>query len=113
MRRILTIALFAFSLSAFSQKITSFTPDTMKFIKELDAYFQEGSANKEDAAKFVENFKKFWQSAAFSKGYKDYVYTTANSFLLKKLKPYPFFQNYLVAMSNFINSKQDFDNLEK
>jgi hypothetical protein len=113
MKRIITLLFIIFSFSAFSQKVTSFTPDTMKFIKELDAYFQEGSANKEDAAKFVENFKKFWQSAAFSKGYKEYVYTTTNSFLVKKLKPYPYFQNYLVAISNFINSKQDFDNLEK
>lgn len=112
MRRILLLALFLFSLNAFSQKITAFTPDTMKFIKELDAYFQEGSANKEDAAKFVENFKKFWQSYAFSKGYKDYVYGTTNAMLQKKLKPYPYFQNYLLAVANFINSKQDFDNFE-
>src|ERR1035437_6341124 len=113
MKRIIPVLFLFFSFSAFSQKTTSFTPDTAKFIKELDAYFQEGSANKEDATKFVENFKKFWQTSAFSKGYKDYVYTTCNSFLTKKLKPYPYFQNYLIAISNFINSKQDFDNLEK
>jgi len=112
MRRILSLVLFFLSITAFSQKITSFTPDTLKFIKELDAYFQEGSANKEDAAKFVENFKKFWQSYAFSKGYKDYVYGTSNTMLGKKLKPYPYFQNYLLAVANFIHSKQDFDNFE-
>lgn len=111
-RFLLAFSLF-FSLTAFSQKITSFTPDTAKYIKELDAYFQEGSANKEDAAKFVENFKKFWQTGKFSKGYKDYVYNTSNLLLAKKLKPYPYFQNYLVAISNFINSNQDFDKLEK
>ncbi|MGZ3867044.1 MAG: hypothetical protein ACXVNR_11995, partial [Bacteroidia bacterium] len=113
MKRILVVLFLVFSFSAFSQKITAFSTDTVKFIKELDAYFQEGSANKEDAAKFVENFKKFFYTAAFSKGYKDYVYATCNSFLPKKLKPYPYFQNYLIAMSNFINSKQDFDVLEK
>jgi len=113
MKQIILILFLFFSFSAFSQKITAFTPDTAKFIKELDAYFQEGSANKEDATKFIENFKKFWQTGAFSKGYKDYVYTTSNSLLAKKLKPYPYFQNYLIAISNFINSKQDFDNLEK
>ncbi|HXB38893.1 MAG TPA: hypothetical protein VNZ49_00030 [Bacteroidia bacterium] len=112
MRRILLAALFFFSLSAFSQKITSFSADTLKFIKELDAYFQEGSANKEDAAKFIDNFKKFWQSAAFSKGYKDYVYGTCNALLEKKLKPYPYFQNYLLAVANFISSKQNYDNFE-
>jgi hypothetical protein len=113
MKRIFLMAFLLASLAGFSQKITSFTADTVKYIKELDAYFQEGSANKEDASKFVENFKKFWQSGAFSKGYKDYVYTTSNSFLAKKLKPYPYFQNYLLAVANFINSKQDFANFEK
>ncbi|HWY38329.1 MAG TPA: hypothetical protein VNY73_07200 [Bacteroidia bacterium] len=113
MRRIISVLILFFSFQAFSQKITSFTPDTAKFIKELDTYFQDGSANKEDAAGFIENFKKFWQTGAFSKGYKDYVYTTCNSLLAKKLKPYPYFQNYLIAISNFIHSKQDFDNLEK
>ncbi len=112
MKRFLLILALCFSFSAFSQKITSFTPDTMKYIKELDAYFQEGSANKEDAAKFVENFKKFWQSYAFAKGFKDYVYGTSNTMLQKKLKPYPYFQNYLLAVANFINSKQDFEKFE-
>jgi len=112
MKRIFLILFFFISLTGFSQKITSFSTDTMKFIKELDAYFQEGSANKEDAAKFVENFKKFWQSYAFAKGYKDYVYGTCNTMLEKKLKPYPYFQNYLLAVANFIRSKQDYDNFE-
>ncbi len=113
MKRILPILFFFLSITAFSQKITSFSSDTVKFIKELDAYFQEGSANKEDAKLFVENFKKFWHTSAFAKGYKEYVYVTCNSLLTKKLKPYPYFQNYLLAMANFINSKQEFDNLEK
>lgn len=112
MKRILLLLFVVLSLRGFSQKITAFSTDTLKYIKELDAYFQEGSANKEDAAKFVDNFKKFWQSAAFAKGFKEYVYTTSNSMLQKKLKPYPYFQNYLVAVSNFIRSKQEFENFE-
>lgn len=112
MRRVLLFILAIFSTGVFAQKITSFSSDTLKYIKELDAYFQEGAANKEDAAKFVENFKKFWQSAAFSRGFKDYVYSTSNTMLQKKLKPYPYFQNYLLAVSNFIRSKQDYDNFE-
>ena len=112
MKRIFLLLFTVVSFAAFSQKTTAFSNDTLKYIKELDAYFQAGSANKEDAEQFVENFKKFWQSAAFSQRYKDYVYGTSNTMLQKKLKPYPYFQNYLIAVANFINSKQDFRNFE-
>jgi hypothetical protein len=102
----LIIVISFFSLNAFSQKITAFSIDSVKFIKELDKYFQDNSANKEDAAAFIENLGKFWKTPAYSNFYKDYVYATCNKMLDKKLKPYPYFANYLIAVANFINSKQ-------
>jgi len=105
-RFFLVIIIWAISLNAFSQKITAFSTDSVKFIKELDKYFQDNSANKEDAAVFIENLGKFWKTPAYSNFYKDYVYATCNKMLDKKLKPYPYFQNYLIAVANFINSKQ-------
>ena len=108
MKRVLIGALFfLFSVNVFSQKLTAFTPDSIKFLKELDKYFQDNSANKDDAAAFIENLGKFWKTPAYSILYKNYVYTTSNKMLEKKLKPYPYFQNYLIAVANFINSKQD------
>src|ERR1700761_7889250 len=96
MKRIVTLIIISlFSLNAFSQKITAFSADSVKFIKELDSYFQTNSANKDDATAFVENLGKFWRTPAYSRFYKDYVYATANKMLDKKLKPYPYFQNYL------------------
>ena len=107
MKRILALVIVAlFSLNAFSQKTTSFTPDSVKFIKELDNYFQDNSANKDDASAIIENLGKFWKTPAYSNYYKNYVYATSNKMLEKKLKPYPYFQNYLIAVANFINSKQ-------
>jgi len=103
----LIIVISFFSLQTFSQKITAFSADSVKFIKELDKYFQDNSANKEDAAAFIENLGKFWKTPAYNNFYKDYVYSTCNKMLDKKLKPYPYFANYLIAVANFINSKQN------
>jgi hypothetical protein len=100
------LIIFLFSVSASAQKITAFTPDSVKFIKELDKYFQDNSANKDDAAAFMDNLGKFWKTPAYSNFYKAYVYTTSNKMLEKKLKPYPYFQNYLIAVANFIKSNQ-------
>jgi hypothetical protein len=95
MKRILIVIIISlFSLNSFSQKTTAFSTDSVKFIKELDKYFQDNSANKDDAAAFIENLGK------------NYVYATSNKMLEKKLKPYPYFQNYLIAVANFINSKR-------
>jgi len=113
MKRIIIIAIISFfSLNAFSQKITAFSADSIKFIKELDKYFQDNSANKEDATAFVENLGKFWKTPSYSNFYKNYVYTTSNKMLEKKLKPYPYFQNYLIAVANFINSGQPTTNFD-
>ncbi len=105
-RGLICILFFLSSLGAFSQKIVAFTPDSVKFLKELDKYFQDNSANKDDASAFIENLSKFWKTPVYSNFYKNYVYITSNKMLEKKLKPYPYFQNYLIAVANFINSKQ-------
>ena len=72
-----------------AQKVTIFIEDSVKFIKELDIYFQDYSTNKEEAAQFVKDFSKFWADTVFINKYKDYVYITCNKMLLKKMRPYP------------------------
>ncbi len=98
--------------NAFSQKITEFTTDSVKFIKELDDYFQDGSADKSEAEKFIKDFGKFWKNPIFNPVYKKYVYKTCNQMLAKRLKPNPYFRDYLVAVGDFINSKKEFDDFE-
>ena len=113
MKRILTIIIISFfSFNTFAQKITAFTPDSIKFIKELDSYFQSNSANKDDATAFIQNLDKFWKTSAYNIFYKNYVYATSNKMLDKKLKPYPYFQNYLIAVGNFIKSGQPSENFD-
>lgn len=96
-----------------AQKLTQFSSDSVKYIKELNDYFYDNSANKKDAEEYVLNFGKIWKSPDFSSKYRAAVYKTSNAMLQRKLKPYPYFISYLNAVVNFIDSKQNpevFDN---
>ncbi|MBP8033612.1 MAG: hypothetical protein KAZ71_03380 [Bacteroidia bacterium] len=96
-----------------AQKITQFSSDSVKYIKELNEYFYDNSANKKDAEEYVLNFQKIWKSPDFSSKYRASVYKTSNAMLQRKLKPYPYFITYLNSVVNFIDSKQNpevFDN---
>jgi len=98
---------------SFAQKVLQFNSDSVKFIKELNEYFFENSANKKDAENYMSEFSKFWKSPDFSRKYKDAIYSTCNAMLQRKLKPYPYFINYLNSVVNFIKSQQNpevFDN---
>jgi hypothetical protein len=115
-----TLKKILFLLAAFvalqaraQQKFTAFTEDSVKFIKELDFYFQDNSANKEEAEKFVKDFEKFWKTPVWTKDYRENVYETCNKMLQKKLKPIPFFRDYLTAVANYLDSGKDRDGFLK
>jgi hypothetical protein len=87
---IITSLLITFVQLANAQKITQFSTDSVKYIKELNDYFYDNSANKKEAEEYVLNFQKIWKSPDFSSKYRA-VYKTSNSMLQRKLKPYPLF----------------------
>ncbi len=96
-----------------AQKLTQFSSDSVKYIKELNDYFYDNSANKKDAEEYILNFQKKWKSPYFSSKYRAAIYKTSNVMLQRKLKPYPYFISYLNAVVNFIDSKHNpevFDN---
>ncbi|MBS1638349.1 MAG: hypothetical protein JST26_20715 [Bacteroidetes bacterium] len=105
-------ALILFFAKAQAQKLTQFTPDSVKYIKELNDYFYDFSANKKEAEEYVLNFQKLWKSPDFLSKYRQAVYKTSNTMLQRKLKPYPYFMSYLNAVANFIQSKQPSDNFD-
>ncbi|MDF2449516.1 MAG: hypothetical protein K0R26_2020 [Bacteroidota bacterium] len=113
-KKIALAFLFLFVVTAANaQKLNQFSSDSVKYIKELNEYFYDFSANKKDAEEYVLNFQKVWKSPDFSSKYRAAVYKTSNVMLQRKLKPYPYFISYLNAVVNFINSKQNpevFDN---
>ncbi len=94
---ITTISVFTFLVigkSAFSQQM--FTPDSTKFLKEIVNYF--GQVNKEDAKIFEKEFEKIWFGGKFTPAIRATVYTTTNAMAVKRLKPYPEFKNYMLAV---------------
>lgn len=61
-------------------------------------------------------FSKEWKSPNFASNYRQAVYKTSNAMLQRKLKPYPFFMNYLNTVVNCIKSGQEsqvFENWQK
>lgn len=114
LKRLFFISLFTMAVSAINaQKLTEFSRDSVRFIKELNDYFYDFSANKKDAEEYMSGFQKVWKSPEFSSKYRAAVYKTSNTMLQRKLKPYPYFISYLNAVVNFIDSKQNpeiFDN---
>lgn len=80
-----------------------FTSDSVKFVKELENYFHEFSADKKEASKWVDDFAAFWKKPNFSSNYKLGVYKMCNLMSTKKLKPTPYFKDYLNALGNYIN----------
>ena len=104
-KKLLIIALISCTNFLEAQKLSEFSSDSVKFIKELNDYFYDFSVNKKEAEEYVKEFSKIWKSPEFSSTYKKAVYKTCNLMLQRKLKPYPNFMSYLNAMKNYINSK--------
>ena len=104
---IITSLLITLIKLAQAQKITQFSTDSVKFIKELNDYFYDNSANKNEAEEYVLNFGKVWKLPDFSSRYRAAIYKTSNLMLQRKLKPYPYFINYLNSVVNFIDSRQN------
>lgn len=105
------LILFIFSISGTkAQKLSQFSGDTIKFIKELGDFFYDNSANKKDAEAYVLEFSKQWKTPLLAGTYKQVIIETSNQFLQKRLKPYPYFVTYFNAMLNFIESGQPEEN---
>lgn len=95
-----------------AQKLTQFTEDSVKYFKELSEYFNDFSANKDEAAKYMQDFQKIWKTPDFLPKYRKAVYKMSNVMLQRRLKPYPYFMGYLNSVVNFIDSKQPSENFD-
>ncbi|MBL7894788.1 MAG: hypothetical protein JNK50_05820 [Bacteroidia bacterium] len=100
--------LFTFNINA--QKEGHFSGDTIKFPKELGAYFFEFAADKKEATQFILDFTPAWNSPDFPSSYKTIMIETCNQFVKKKLKPYPYFAAYINSVISFLGSTQPAEN---
>ncbi len=98
--------LLALSFAVRAQTIKSFTGDSVKFLNELSAFFQE--TQKKEAKDFIEKDfgKKFWYAGKLTPARRQFVYETANEMLSKRMRPYPDFENFLLSLMNFYSSAQ-------
>ena len=92
------------ALSSNGQSLKNFTMDPVKFITELQQFLEE--TNKKDGEKLMETFKLSWNSGKFTNQQQDEIYRTANAMLRKRMKAFPDFSNYLLALISFSNSTQ-------
>ena len=80
-------------------QIMVFTPESEKFLKEVQSYL--GVYNKADAKEFIRVFEPVWMGGTITPDQKAQVYETANAITQKKLKAYPEFKNYMLSVMNF------------
>lgn len=107
---VLIVLFFSFQFRA--QKTTQFANDTVKFVKDLAAYFYENTVNKEEAAAYMNNFDKLWKENVIAGYYKDVSIRTANAMLAKRMKPYPYFYGYFNTLINSITTQKSVDEFE-
>ncbi len=94
-----------------AQKANQFSGDTLLFVKELGSYFNETSAQKKEAMEYVVDFDENWKKEIFG-SYKKIIIENCNGFLKKRLKPFPYFIDYLNSVIYFIRSGQDVAHFE-
>ena len=88
-----------------------FSTDSTKFIKEISNYL--GTANKEDAKEFTKIFEPIWFGGNYTPSMRASIYSAANDIALKRLKIYPDFKNYLLAIQYAVTSGMNEDEFSK
>lgn len=84
-------------------KIKMFTPDSIKFIDDLQTYMETGLASHADVKDFLKKFIMAWKTPAYTSYYKQATYNISNEMLTRKIPVYPSYQTFLSCMLNFVN----------
>jgi len=93
-------------------QIKIFTPDSVKFLSDLEAYMETGLATHKDVKEFLQKFTATWKSPVYGHSYKQATYDISNEMLTRKIPVYPTYQTFLSAMMNFVSaglSQKQFD----
>ena len=87
-----------------AQSIKNFTTDPLKFVEEMQKFLEE--TDKKEGGKVMDEFIAEWNASKFNPAQQDAVYRTSNAMLRKRMKAFPDFRNYLVALTSFARSSQ-------
>ncbi|TND02849.1 MAG: hypothetical protein FD123_3996 [Bacteroidetes bacterium] len=104
-KAIVTLVLLCSGIPALQaqSQIKSFSEDPVKFIEELQSYFE--SAEKKEGKDYVEEFSKlYWITNKIDDYKKQYIYRNCNQMLKRRFKPTPEFRNYLNAVKSFVDN---------
>jgi len=110
LRRLTVLIFFLINATMLpAQVFKSFTPDSVIFIDELGAFFENINIkeNKEQAAKTLESFKTLWIAESFNHLQKSEIYGTSNLMFENRIKSFPYFEIYLRSLTAFKNLAHD------
>ncbi len=93
-----------FGLNSQSQALKNFTSDPVKYSEDMQKFLEE--TDKKEAGKIMEEFVVVWNGGKFSPTQQDVIYRTSNAMLRKRMKAFPDFKNYIIALTSFAKSKQ-------
>jgi hypothetical protein len=102
---IITLFLTVSSLQLSAQQIKAFSRDSVKFFNELTDMMVE--IKKRDAKRFMDKeFLPTWYSGRFSFTQREKIYTVADEMLSNRMKAYPDFERFVLALMSFHLSEQ-------
>jgi hypothetical protein len=107
LKRIFFLSLFCiFPLQGFSQ-LREFTREKQAFYDELTELLEDAD-KKEGKELMEENFGPFWlNSDIYNDAQKEKIYDVADLMLKKRLRPFPFYKSFVIALLSFPGSAQE------
>ena len=110
---LLLVAICFSSLRSNAQELTTFSPDSTKFLEELIGVFQKTGDNEaKDAREILARFTDDWNKGLLSQDQRLEVRQTCTKLLERKLKVVPYFTNYLSTTSMMVRRNLDKKNLK-
>ncbi len=94
------------------KQLLRFSEDTTEFFKELKGYVENAPNREVEAKKLMKSFEPVWFGGAFTDHQKKLVLKVSNFMLKKKMSPFPFYKNYILALIGFHHSQQSEDSFD-
>lgn len=110
LKRLILIPIILLLFSSFGNAQGFFSTDSTKFLKDVVDYL--GQVNKQDAKEFQKEFEPIWFGGVYSPGERALIYSATNQIALKKLKIYPDFKEYLIAVKSAKETGMNADDFE-
>ncbi|HNP99472.1 MAG TPA: hypothetical protein PKK99_10475, partial [Bacteroidia bacterium] len=101
---LIVLIFFTSTSSLLAQGIKNFTSEPQKFDEEMKGFLME--TDKKEGEKIMEAFDLVWKGSRFTADQQQAIYKTSNAMLRKRMKAFPDFKNYIIALTSFANSTQ-------